>query len=84
MSIDRWRSGNHHRGMGESMSSNRLRAEGRAVFVCLHPTERYHLEILREICERFLFVERGRVSQHADWDDLMGDARVVGYLGERA
>jgi len=60
----------------------RLRGEGRAVFVCLHPNERYHLDILREICERFIFVERGRVSLHADWDALAGDARVAAYLGE--
>jgi ABC-type Na+ transport system ATPase subunit NatA len=62
----------------------RLRAEGRAVFVCLHPTERYHLEILREICERFIFVECGRVSLHADWSALMGDRRVAAYLGAEA
>jgi ABC-type branched-subunit amino acid transport system ATPase component len=60
----------------------RLRREGRAVFVCLHPNERYHLDILREICERFVFVERGRVSLHADWAALTGDARVAAYLGE--
>ena len=60
----------------------RLRGEGRAVFVCLHPNERYHLEILREVCERFIFVERGRISLHAHWDALMGDARVATYLGE--
>jgi ABC-type histidine transport system ATPase subunit len=60
----------------------RLRSEGRAVFVCLHPNERYHLDILREICERFVFVERGRVSLHADWDALAGDARAAAYLGE--
>jgi ABC-type lipopolysaccharide export system ATPase subunit len=60
----------------------RLRGEGRAVFVCLHPNERYHLDILREICERFLFVERGRVSLHAGGDALAGDARVAAYLGE--
>jgi ABC-type lipopolysaccharide export system ATPase subunit len=60
----------------------RLRGEGRAVFVCLHPNERFHLDILREICERFVFVERGRVSLHADWRALMGDARVAAYLGE--
>jgi ABC-type branched-subunit amino acid transport system ATPase component len=58
----------------------RLRAEGRAVFVCLHPTERYHLDILREVCERFIFVERGRLSLHADWDALVADARVAAYL----
>jgi ABC-type multidrug transport system ATPase subunit len=60
----------------------RLRAEGRAVFVCLHPNERYHLDILRELCERFVFVERGRVSLHPHWVALTGDARVAAYLGE--
>ena len=33
----------------------KLRAEGRLVFLCLHPTAGYHLEILNEIAERFLF-----------------------------
>jgi ABC-type branched-subunit amino acid transport system ATPase component len=60
----------------------RLRGEGRVVVVCLHPNERFHLDILREICERFVFVERGRVSLHADWGALTGDARVAAYLGE--
>jgi ABC-type Na+ transport system ATPase subunit NatA len=58
----------------------RLRAEGRAVFVCLHPNERYHLDILREVCERFVFVERGSVSLHDSWDALVADARVAAYL----
>ena len=58
----------------------RLRGEGRAVFVCLHPTERYHLDILREVCERFIFVERGRISLHPHWDALAADARVGAYL----
>src|SRR5688572_25488446 len=58
----------------------RLRAEGRAVLLCLHPNERYHLDILREVCERFIFVERGRVSLHAGWDALLADPRVAAYL----
>jgi ABC-type Na+ transport system ATPase subunit NatA len=60
----------------------RLRGEGRAVFLCLHPNERYHLDILREVCERFIFVEKGRLSLHADWPALLADARVSSYLGE--
>jgi ABC-type branched-subunit amino acid transport system ATPase component len=60
----------------------RLRAEGRAVFLCLHPNERYHLDILQEVCERFIFVEQGRLSQHADWHSLVQDARVSAYLGK--
>ena len=59
----------------------RLRAEGRLVFVCLHPTEPYHLEILREICERFLFVDKGRISAHPDFNALAADPKVAGYLG---
>ena len=59
----------------------RLRGEGRVVFVCLHPNERYHLDILREVCERYLFVERGRVSQHDDWRALVTDPRARAYLG---
>jgi ABC-type multidrug transport system ATPase subunit len=58
----------------------RLRGEGRAVFVCLHPNESYHLDILREVCERFVFVERGRIALHDNWDALVADARVAAYL----
>jgi len=59
----------------------RLKGEGRAVFVCLHPTERYHLEILREVCERFIFVEKGRIALLPDWQSAQRDARVAAYLG---
>jgi ABC-type multidrug transport system ATPase subunit len=59
----------------------RLRGEGRAVFLCLHPTEPYHLEILREICGRFLFVEKGKISAHPDFNALTADPRVASYLG---
>ena len=49
----------------------KLRGEGRLVFVCLHPTAAFQLEILREICERFLFVNGGRVAEHADYTGLV-------------
>ncbi len=61
-----------------------LRSQGRLVFLCLHPTERYHLEILREVCERFIFVERGRISLHPNFAALEADARVSAYLGQSA
>ena len=59
----------------------RLRAEGRVVFLCLHPTERYHLDILREVCERFIFVERGRVALFDSFDSACAETRVAAYLG---
>ena len=58
----------------------RLRRDGRLVFVCLHPTESYHLDILRELCERFVFVADGRAWQVPDFASLMADARVRAYL----
>jgi ABC-type multidrug transport system ATPase subunit len=59
----------------------RLRREGRLVFVCLHPTARYHLDILREVCERFLFVADGRVTPAPDLPALGRDPRAAQYLG---
>ena len=62
----------------------RLRAEGRLVFLCLHPNEPWHLEILAEACERFVFVERGRLTHGASLAELQQDERVRAYLGRLA
>jgi len=62
----------------------RLRAEGRLVFLCLHPNEPWQLEILREACERFVFVERGRLTHGASLAKLQQDERVRAYLGRLA
>ena len=62
----------------------RLRGEGRLVFLCLHPTARYHIEIMREICERFLFVADGGVAGAPDFAALAADPRVRAYLGALA
>jgi len=62
----------------------RLRGEGRLVFLCLHPTARYHMDILRETCKRFLFVAGGGVSAAPDFAALCADPRVQSYLGDLA
>ena len=59
----------------------KLRAEGRLVFLCVHPNEPFHLEILREICERYIFVNNGQLSQAPDFETLIGQAAVRDYLG---
>ena len=59
----------------------RLRREGKLVFVCLHPTARYHLEILKEIAEEFLMVAGGKVTAMPDFAALVADAAVRSYLG---
>jgi energy-coupling factor transporter ATP-binding protein EcfA2 len=61
-----------------------LRSAGKLVFLCLHPNEPYHIDILRQSCGRFLYVQKGVVTQAADWDALMADERVRGYLGALA
>ena len=60
----------------------KLRVEGRLVFLCVHPNEKFHLEILQEICERFIFVQSGLVSTHDDYANLIAEKEVQAYLGK--
>lgn len=67
----------------------RLRNEGKLVFLCLHPNEPVHLDILSEVCERFIFVHKdeSRVSRLMQAESLTAlalDQRVRGYLGRLA
>jgi ABC-type Na+ transport system ATPase subunit NatA len=62
----------------------RLKRDGKLVFLCLHPNEPYHIDILRLHCERFIFVQRGVVTQAADFESLIADERVRAYLGALA
>ena len=62
----------------------RLRAQNRLVVLCLHPNERYHIEILRECCECFIFVQQGRLAHAETLAALAQDARVQAYLGRLA
>ncbi len=62
----------------------KLRADGRLVFVCLHPNEPYHLELMREVCERFLFVLSGQVSDYAEYGRALEVPHVRAYLGNLA
>ena len=60
----------------------KLRSEGRLVFLCVHPNERFHLEILQEICEQFIFVRHGQLSHAPDFETLVTEEPVREYLGE--
>ena len=60
----------------------KLRADGRLVFLCVHPNERFHLEILQEICEQFIFVQKGVVTQHASYEDVLNYEPARDYLGQ--
>lgn len=62
----------------------RLRAEGNVVFLCVHPNEPFHLEVLAESCERFLFVHGGRVREFASLDAILANPEARAYLGALA
>jgi ABC-type ATPase involved in cell division len=62
----------------------KLRHEGRLVVLCLHPTARFHLDILRETCERFVFVNRGQLAHAPGWGELVRLEAVRSYLGALA
>ncbi|MCJ8300237.1 MAG: ATP-binding cassette domain-containing protein [Pseudomonadales bacterium] len=62
----------------------KLKSEGRLVFLCVHPNEPFHVKIMREICDSYLFVQKGRVSQADDYDTLLENPDVTNYLGSLA
>lgn len=67
----------------------RLRDRGCLVLVCLHPNEPVHIDILRDICECFVFVRRdadrtSRLQSFADLRALAADEAVRKYLGTLA
>ena len=60
----------------------RLRNEGRLVFLCVHPNERFHLEIVEEICESFIFVNKGTVTPLPDYASVLSHEPARAYLGD--
>ena len=62
----------------------RLHREEKVVFVCLHPNEPYHLELLAELCGRFIFVSRGQLTHADSLRTLAAHAPFREYLGSLA
>ena len=62
----------------------RLVREGHVVFLCVHPNEPFHLEILRQACERFIFVQKGGITEFGSFDALAADTGARNYLGALA
>ncbi len=52
------------------------------MFVCVHPNEPFHLEIMREVCERYIFVRDGALTLEDDFDRLTQMDAVRSYLGK--
>ncbi len=60
----------------------KLRGDGKLVFVCLHPQEPYHLELLGDLCERFIFVQHGRLVHSSTLGGLAAQPGFEQYLGK--
>ena len=58
-----------------------LRSRGRVVFLCLHPNEPFHVEIMRNHCQRYLFVSKGQVAELPHYAGLLAHPGVRDYLG---
>jgi ABC-type multidrug transport system ATPase subunit len=59
---------------------DKLRKSGRLVILCVHPCERFHLDIMRERCERYFFVSKGDVREKPDFASLIADPEAAEYL----
>ena len=64
----------------------RLRAQGKLVFLCLHPNDPVHLDILDEVCDRYMFMRkdeqrRSRLLFAETLQELAADPSVSAYLG---
>jgi ABC-type Na+ transport system ATPase subunit NatA len=57
-----------------------LREMGHLVFFCMHPTKPSHLEMMRKICEQYIFIHNGILTQISDFEILIKDERVGAYL----
>lgn len=67
----------------------RLRAQGKLVFLCLHPNDPVHLDILAEVCDRYMFMRKdeqrhSRLLFADTLTELTRDASVRSYLGTLA
>ena len=58
----------------------KLREMGHLVFFCMHPTKPTHLEMMRKICEQYIFIHNGTLTQISNFEILLKDERVGDYL----
>lgn len=58
----------------------RLRSEGALVLFSAHPFEPWHLQRIREVCDRYLFVQEGRLTLLDSFQEFMGHPDVADYM----
>ena len=59
-----------------------LKSQGHIVLLCAHPHRPRDLAMLRAVCDRYLFLQRGRIEPLADYEALLAHAPAREYLGD--
>lgn len=60
----------------------KLRGEGHLVFFCMHPSNPFQLEMMNKICEQYIFIHEGTLTQMSDFEIFLKDERVRDYLSD--
>lgn len=59
-----------------------LRTQGQLVLLCIHPQNTKVMAIVRRLCDRYLFLEHGRISELDGFDALLAHSGARHYLGD--
>ncbi|MES2582650.1 MAG: ATP-binding cassette domain-containing protein [Pseudomonadota bacterium] len=57
-----------------------LRDKGNLVFFSAHPHTHWHLKAIRDVCDRYVFIEHGRPSFLNSFEEFMSHPGVADYL----
>jgi ABC-type Na+ transport system ATPase subunit NatA len=58
-----------------------LKQSGHLVFFCVHPLSVGDLELIRDVCDHYVFAQNGESRQLSDFDMLLQDGQVRDCLG---
>lgn len=58
-----------------------LKSQGHLVVFCVHPATVAHLELMRIVCDEYIFARDGTFKRLPDFDALLGDPQVMDYFG---
>lgn len=61
---------------------HQLREQGGLILLAIHPHGRREAGIIRRLCDSYLFVRNGEVSQMASFDAVLDDEHGRQYLGD--
>lgn len=58
-----------------------LKSQGHLIVFCVHPSNAIHLDLIRMVCDEYLFVQDGSLTRLRDFAALIRYPEVRNYLG---